>query len=255
MRSKIIAVAAIAVTGLALPSVHSAEPDLAKTRSALEKWVEFRKLISEEEHTWRAEKESIISSVDLIKSEIERLDSEMAQLDEGVTQADRERAQLNDENTELKQASLSVSGVIVALEARIVEIHDMFPPDLKNKVQPLFLRIPKRGATTRAGTGERLQNVVGILSEVEKFHRAITLTKEMQKLPGGETAQVKTIYLGLGVGYFVNEAGTYGGILTPAKGEWTATIRADIAPAIRRAIGVYENDVLAEFVGLPVEIK
>ncbi len=257
MRSKLLAVAVIASLGSAAsPFIVAAEqPDLPKTRSTLEQWVEFRKLISEEQSLWRAERESIVSSIDLIKSEMERLDADMKRLDEGETEADKERGRLVDENNALKQAASSVVTVIAELEARVVELHDMFPIELKNRVLPLYTRIPRKGHSTRAGTGERLQNVVGILSQVEQFNRTITLSKEMQKMPSGETAQVKTIYLGLGVGFFVNESGTYGGILTPAKGGWLVTERRDLAPEIRRAIGVYEGDVLATFVPLPVEIK
>ncbi|BET68003.1 hypothetical protein ASA1KI_29210 [Opitutales bacterium ASA1] len=255
MRSKILVAAATAVSGLLIPSGFAATPDLAKTRTALEQWVEFRKLISEEQNDWRVEQETIRESIDLITSEIARIDNDLERLEAGATEADKERGRLNDDNEALKTAANAVSGVIAELEAKVTSLHARFPTDLKNKVQLLFVRIPKAGAATRASVGERLQNVVGILSEVEKFNRAITIVSEMQKMPSGETAQVRTIYLGLGVGYFTNEAGTYGGVLTPSPDGWTATENSAIAPAIRRAIGVYTNDVLAEFVPLPVEIK
>ncbi|HEX9784651.1 MAG TPA: DUF3450 family protein [Opitutaceae bacterium] len=254
MRSIILAIATTAISGLVIPSGFAAVLDLAKTRSALEQWVEFRKLISEEQNNWRVEMETIQESINLIQSELERIDSDLVKMDEGITEADKERSRLNEDNDALKQAASAVGGAIAELEAKILELHEFFPADLKKKIQPLYVRIPKK-ESTRSGTGERLQNVVGILSEVEKFNRTITIVNELQQLPGGETAQVRTMYLGLGSAYFTNEDGTYGGILTPKKGGWTPTVQPENARTIRNAIGVYEGAVLAEFLPLPVEIK
>jgi hypothetical protein len=240
---------------LAASSAPAASPPLEETRQALQEWVALRKLISEEENVWRAERETIQSSIDLIKSEMERLDGELKNAAESATAAMKERQRLNDDNEALKQASAAVTEIVPALEARVVELTEMFPADLRARIAPLQQRIPKRGAPSRAGTGERLQNIVGILSEVEKFNRTITKTSELQKLPNGDNAQVDTIYLGLTVAFFVDGKNSHAGILHPARGGWTATPRPELAPAIRRLVDVYSGDRLAEFVPLPVEIQ
>ncbi len=255
MRPTHLVLAAFALAGVAASQAFAATPDLQKTRSELEKWVEFRQLISEEENDWRAEKETIATTIDVIKSELDRLAEELVQLDQGVTEADRERSRLNDDNAALKTAASAVSGVIGELEARVVALHEMFPEELKKKIVPLYQRIPKRGQTTRAGSGERLQNIVGVMSEVEKFNRTVSITSELQKMPSGELAQVDTVYLGLAVAFFANDTGTYGGVIAPSSEGWKSTPNPELAPAIRRALAVYRGSLLAEFVPLPVEIK
>lgn len=255
MNTRHLAIAAVAL-GIAISSGQSAEIELEKTRTALEEWVELRKLISEEENVWRAEKETIQSSIELIKSETERIDKEIKDAEESATAAVKRRQELNDENQALKDAASTVVGAIPKLEERIVALAESFPEDLRSKIAPLFQRIPKKGVGTRAGAGERLQNIVGILGEVEKFNRTITKTSELQKLPNGDNAQVDTIYLGLSVAFFVDGKNTYAGILRPAKGAWVVEPRNDLAGAIRKVVEMYTgNQPEAEFIALPVEIK
>ena len=91
--------------------------------------------------------------------------------------------------------------------------------------------------------------------EVEKFDRQITIVTELKALESGEMAQVKTLYIGLGQGYFVDENAKYAGIVRPSAEGWTEEIRNDLAPRIRDAVKIYEGEKLAEFVPLPVEIN
>ena len=231
-------------------------PVPSDTRAALEKWVELRRLISEEENNWRADKQSLESSIELIQKEMTRLDSEIKNADESMTAADKERLRLVDDNEAQKQAATAVTSVLPELEKEVLDIAAFFPPKLRETTSPLLQRIPRPGASNvRSSSGERLQNIVGILSEVEKFGRTITLASELQKLPNGDNAQVDTVYMGLAVAFFVDGNSTYAGILTPAKDGWTVTEHSDLAPEIRRLVEVYKGDVLAEFVPLPVEIK
>ncbi|MGH8019296.1 MAG: DUF3450 family protein [Opitutaceae bacterium] len=255
MRSKMFVAAAAVVSWLVIPFGFAANPEPEKTRAALEQWMELRKLISEERNDWRVEKETIQASVRLIEDEIARIDRDMAELSGSANETESERARLAAENAVLESAAAIVSGAISELEARIVALQEMFPPDLAARLRPLVIRIPEPGGVARIGTGERLQNIVGILGEIEKFNRTITIVKEMQQLPTGETAQVRTMYLGLGAAYFTNEDGTWGGMLTPAKGKWIVTVKPSIADEIRAALAVYENDAQPQFVPLPAEIE
>ena len=68
-------------------------------------------------------------------------------------------------------------------------------------------------------------------------------------------AQVKTLYIGLGQGYFVDENAQYAGIVRPSAEGWNEEIRNDLAPRIRDVVKIYEGEKLAEFVPLPVEIN
>jgi hypothetical protein len=256
MRFRTLAATAAAVfSWLAIPAEAAAEADILGTRTALEQWLDLRKLISEEQNDWREEKETIRASIDLIHGELARLDEELETLADGARATDAMHETLRDENTALQEATAAISGVLGELETRITELHEMLPAELQAQLKPLFVRLPEPDAPSRAGIGERLQNVIGMLGEIEKFNRTITIVREMQQLPSGETAQVRTMYLGLGAAWFTNEEGTYGGSLTPARGGWTINVQPELASRIRAAIAIYENDAQARFVPLPVEIQ
>jgi hypothetical protein len=256
MTLKRLVITSMAILGLALSAANAAEQtDPEITRAYLEKWVQLRTLISEEENDWRADKESITSSIELIKGEMEGLEKAIEEAKENQSFAEQQRKEITNENDELKQAASAVGNQLAPLEEQILRLVQFFPRDLRKQIELLEQRVPRPGTAVRASTGERLQNIVGILSQVEKFNRSVTISTDVQTLPNGDNAQVDTVYLGLAAAFFVDGKGTYAGILTPSQGEWKSTPRPDLAPQIRAIVDIYRRDKLAEFVPVPVEIK
>jgi hypothetical protein len=246
----------MAVIGFALSAANAAEQtDPQVTRTYLEKWVELRTLISQEENEWRADKETITSSIDLIKREMDGLEKRIEEAEKNTSFAVQQRQNITLENEELKGAASAVRDQLTALEAQVLQLVQFFPRNLRTQVELLEQRVPRPGAPLRASSGERLQNIVGILSQVEKFDRTVTLDSDSHTLPNGDTARVDTVYLGLAVAFFVDGKGTYAGVLTPAQGEWKSTPRPELAKQIRMIVDVYRKDELAEFVAVPIEIK
>jgi len=239
------------------PFSRAEGPNLQETRTALEEWVELRKLISEEETNWRIDQELMGDTIDVLTTEMGLLEDRILQAEENTTVADKRREELAAENEVLKAASKAVENAMPDMEARIRELVKIFPDALNTRIEQLVKRMPsaERARSTRAALGERVQNIVGILQEVEKFNRQITIVTEIKALESGEMAQVKTVYLGLGQAYFVDENAQYAGIVRPTADGWKAEIHNDLAPAIRNIVKIYENEKLAEFVPLPVEIN
>lgn len=256
MTPKRLLITSMAVFGFALSAAYAAEQtDPEVTRTYLEKWVELRTLISQEENEWRADKETITSSIDLIKREMEGLNQRIEEAEKDTSYAVQQRQTITIENEELKEAASSVRDQLAALETQILQLVQFFPRTLRTQVELLEQRVPRPGAPLRASSGERLQNIVGILSQVEKFNRTVTIDSDSQTLPNGDNARVDTVYLGLAVAFFVDGKGTYAGVLTPAQGEWNSTPRPELASQIRKIVDIYRKDELAEFVAVPVEIK
>ncbi|MEZ5276283.1 MAG: DUF3450 family protein [Opitutaceae bacterium] len=242
---------------LASPFSRAEGPNLSETRSALSQWVELRKLISEESTNWRVDKELMADTLEVLSKEMELLDARIVAAEENTTVADQKREDLSAENEKLKEASRAVEGAMPDMEAQIRELVKWFPEALNMRIEQLLKRMPsaERARSTRAALGERVQNIVGILQEVEKFDRQITIVTELKALESGEMAQVKTMYIGLGQGFFVDENARYAGIVRPSAEGWVEEIRNDLAPKIRDAVKIYEGEKLAEFVPLPVEIN
>ena len=131
---------------------------------------------------------------------------------------------------------------------------ERFPVPLRETVSPLYNRLPKPGASTRQSLSERLQTVVGILSQADKFNSVITDQSENRELPSGSVI-VQTIYFGLGGAIYADPAGETAGILVPTPAGWECRETPEHTDAILAALDVYASLSEAAFVELPVSIQ
>jgi FtsZ-binding cell division protein ZapB len=225
------------------------------TRSALEKWVETRRILSKEQQEWQLGKEMLTDRIEVVKHEIESLRGKSGDADKSVTEADKKKADLAHENESLLQASASLQSTVVALEERTRGLLARLPDPIRERVKPLSQRIPDDAQKTRLSLGERFQNIVGILNEVDKFHREITVTSEVRKLGDGSSAEVTALYLGVSQGYYVTKKGDAAGIGSASADGFVWTPADAAAPAIAHAIAILKNEKVAEFVLLPLRIQ
>lgn len=247
----------IIAAGLALagPSALISAPDLKGTRSTLEQWVEIKTLISEEESDWKVEKETLNESIDLLTREIDGLKLSIEAKEADATAAQEKRQDLTAKEEELKSAASVVKQVISSLEEQILDLVGYFPETLRDKVSIITVRMPKdEEAAKKLSLSQRVQSIVGILTEVEKFNDQITVTKTMQVI-NGENVEVSTLYVGLARAYYVDGTKSEAGYLIPAKGEWKKEIKNELAEAISTAVAVTEGEEIAQFVNLPMSVN
>lgn len=205
-----------------------ASPDaLVETRNTVTQWVQTRQLISQTRADWAADKDTLEQTLRLFERELQSLTKQMDKESTDRTQVDKEREEALAQQQELNAALEQLTETAGRLEKRVVSLSATFPPPLMEKVQPLLGRIPADPAATKAGPVERMQNLVGILNEADKFNAAVTVVSEVRKNPAGAEVQVETIYVGLAQAYFVDKAGTYAGVsFVPPPKEPTAPAAA-----------------------------
>ena len=231
------------------------ELQVDSTRTALEKWVETRRIISKEKRDWALGREMLTERIDLVKREIEGLRAKIADAEKSIGEADRKRAELLAENERLQGAAGVLRVVVVALEARTKQLLERLPDPIREQVKPLSQRLPENPDEAKNSLSERFQNLVGILNAVNKFNREITVTSERRTLPDGSSAEVTALYVGIGQGYYVGAHGTVAGIGTASDAGWVWRPANDAAPQIAEAIAVFKNEQVAAFVPLPIQIK
>jgi FtsZ-binding cell division protein ZapB len=224
-------------------------------RSALEKWVETRKVISLEQRDWALGKEMLNERIELVQQEMDSLKAKQAEAQDSISDADQKRAGLLEENDKLKAASVALNDTVLTLEQRTLKLLARLPDPIRERVKPLSQRVPANGEETKLSLAERFQNIVGILNEVNKFSREITLTSEVRSLPDGTSAEVTALYVGIGPSFYANANGKLAGTGTPSESGWVWTPANDAAPQIMEAIAILKNEQVASFVQLPVEIK
>jgi len=226
-----------------------------ETRAALEKWVETCRIISQEKHDFKLAREMLSERIELLESEIESMLGKIKETEESITEADKKRAELIEENEKLKEASNSLSDVVINLEDRTKELLKRLPDPIQDRVKPLSQRFPEDPDKTKLSLGERFQNIVGVLNEVNKFNSEITVTSEVHELQDGVSAEVTAIYIGIGHSYYINGNGDAAGVGTVSSDGWNWTPVNESAAEVSEAISIFQNETAAKFVQLPIKIQ
>lgn len=242
------------VLTLAATRLFSQTP-LSEARIAIDDWVKTRQLISKAKSDWIADKETIEQSIQLFERELKTVHEQMAGLSTNTVQVDKERAEaqalLDASNASLDRAKAFVA----AFEGKVVKMVPQLPMPLQDILKPIVARLPKDASNTTMGVIERIQVLVLILNELDKFNIAVNLFSEKRTNEKGEEVAVETVYVGLGAAYFVNDANDFAGTGTPGANGWEWTTKSDIAPAVREVIRIYRNERPARFVALPAVIR
>ena len=237
-------------------SWSSAQSDLETTRDTLQNWIETEKKLAAEVETWDREKLILDGIVGILEDEIQTLESKIEKGREEVSQADAKRAELSEQKEELKNASAVIVGVISKLEDKVHGLYPLFPDPLQNTIDQLYMRMPKKDdKDVSLSLSARMQNIIGILSQVDKFNGSITLEKGLRQLPDGRQVEIKTLYLGIAYAYFIDESGGYVGFRVPTNEGWSWVEKPEMAEIVREAIEIYEDPQRANYVNLPVTIE
>ena len=227
-----------------------------QARAYVEKWVQTKQLIAKRKADWRVGQENIKQSIGLLKKEIALLDKEIAQTNDIDTEADLEKKRVSLSLEDLKKSNKVVGDALWNMERKVLGIISRFPEPLKDRTTAVRTRIPLKIEDLRNNSAaERMQNIIAILNEADRFNSAITMAVELRKYADGNERQVQVIYLGLGQAYFVDQNNTIAGRGVPGSEGWIWSFNNGLAPKIRKIIGIYENGLPAEFVSIPVEIK
>ncbi len=243
--------------GILLAGVFLASQAIAledEIETTLERWVETRKQIAEEENRWREDEAHLRRTRELLESELRRLDESIDRISAETAAQRRERERLTAEN-EAQEALLdAVAGRMQSLETSLIATHARFPDPLRERTRPLSQRLPRDSGTSPPLT-QRAQTVVGMLGEADRFQESLHTAREVITLPEGETREVRTLYLGLGQAFYLSSDGTRAGVGRPGEDGWEWSSRPDLAREIHRAFSVYDNEIAPDFVRLPVTLE
>jgi hypothetical protein len=233
-----------------------AEENVDHFRARMEKWVETRQIISEEESNWEVEREILRASRDLLRQQKDALAAEIQELEESNTVADEERRDLLLRRGELQRSSRALAEQIGVMEEEVLALAPRLPEPLQKKLEPLLVQIPEDPETTKLRLGQRLVNVLGVLAQAEKFNGTATFVGETRAVNGNQRVQVRTLYWGLGQAIYVDAQGETAGIGRPGAEGWEFSNEPKLAGNAKLILDIYEGNVdVIEFVKLPVEIR
>jgi len=242
--------------GACLSSLYlNAQTNLESTRNVLDQWVQTKQIISKEKSDWRLEQSILSDTQKLLSSELNRLETALEDLKSSATAADEDRSKLTAQKEAFTEASAVVEGSIQKLEVQMKRVVKTLPSPLVEKIKPLIRRLPKDSANTKLSLGERVQNIVGILSQADKFNATITQTSESRELNSGKIVEVRTLYWGLAMAFYVDASGAYAGIGHPGEDGWEWPQIEGAGPHIKQLLAVYEGSEEIQFVAVPARIN
>lgn len=227
--------------------------DLAVTKETLSKWVETRRLISEEKEKWELERVMLGDRIDLVRSEHDTLSKKIHETQSLITDADRKREDLVRENDSLKNASAALVNRIYTLERGVLDLLPTLPEPVQERIRPLSQRIPA-AEETDLSLSERYQNVVGIVNELNKGAGEITVVSEVKTLGNGTTAEVQTLYIGYAAGYSCNNNGDIAFVGRPTADGWKWEQNNAIARQVADSISIMKNEKVAAFMPMPIHV-
>lgn len=246
---------AVLLATAAVGSAFGAESNLADARATLQKWVETRQLIGTTKADWAADKEMLGQTRELFQRELQSIHEQRAKLSTNSTQADKERAAAEASLQAANESLAAASQFADAFEKQLHALAPRLPAPLQDIVQPLFSKLPQNPAQTRMTAAERVQVIVSVLNEIDKFNNAVTIFSERRQNKAGEEVAVETVYVGLGAAYFVNSSGEVAGVGSPGPSGWEWTLKPELASSIQEVIRIYRNERSARFVALPATIR
>jgi hypothetical protein len=233
-----------------------AELPLNETRATLEKWVETRQLVSKTRSDWQADKDSLEQTVQLYERELKSIEEQMSKVSTNNSQAAKEMVEALSLQKLSNETLDGARQFATQFEGRVRKFVPQLPLPLQDILKPHLARLPADPAATKMAAAERMQVLVGILNELDKFNNSVNLfNTEKRKNPAGDEVAVQSIYVGLGAGYFVNEAADFAGVGVPGPNGWEWTVNPGIAPSVQEVVKIYRNEKAARFVTLPATVR
>lgn len=239
-------------------SLQAAESNpLGDARTSLQSWVQTRQLISKTRIDWQADKETLGQTILAFERALKGVEEQSSKLTTNSTEVERQRleaeALLKSSNDSLERARLFA----IEFQSQLSKLVPQLPEPLQEKLNKEFLpKLPASDSTnTQGSVSSRIQTLLGILNECDKFNNAVGIYTEKRKNAGGEEVSVDTVYVGLGAAYFVNDGNNFAGTGRPGPNGWEWTPQPDLASHIRDVVRIYKNERAARFVPLPVAIR
>lgn len=230
---------------------------LTEARGTFAEWVRVKILISEESERWKQEKATLKDMIEVAGAEREALETRIEELRDTIASGDQRRTELTDKIEAARERAALFRGTLAEQEIALSKIVEFLPPPLKRDLRQLVRRLPDDPHDTQIALSQRMQTVVGIMTQMERFQDSLSLESEIREIDSGETVEVKTLYLGLAQAVFADASGRHAGIGVPGQNSWQWQVVTDgsAVDRIRNSIAMHENQMEPAFVVLPIELK
>lgn len=251
-----ITILLILISCIGLFESHADQVD--DIRNTLKEWVSVEKTISEEQENWRQEKQLLESVLLSLNQEERVLNNSITEAEQLSTRADNERLELISRRDIFQSNTDQFREQLVLFERQAIQLIPRLPNILREELGLMINRL-YLSETSSNSLSERAQNLITILTEIQKFDSSITVSNELRSLNTEEKIEVKVLYLGLSTAFYVDKNNRIAGIGHSAAGGseegWHWNEQNDLADEIKNAIHIFENNDAPALIQLPLNIQ
>ena len=261
MRLSPILVALLSVHGGVLFAQEEPVSKTEKLKDSVREWIETMREIQTAEDAWERDRILLEDQRSALESEIGDLTERVKEAKVGKEGADKESLDEISRRDALVAANDLLAVEVRKLETAMIGRLPALPrplaeePRVKELMEQVRQDVTLTGKEAEAGLTKRLNNVLNLLTEAEKWQQTVHLRDELHVSDGGQKFNMKVIYFGLGAAYAVNGAGDFALVGAPGAEGWIFETRNDLADDIRQMVDVLNGDVDARFVELPIDLK
>ncbi len=254
-RFRIASIVLALVLGHFVVSLRGASA-IDEARDAVSRWVEVESSLSAEALAWEEKKSLLSDLVAVAEAEIASMKTQLSEAETATNLAEARRTDLVAKRDENLRLSSKVMSFLEGVEGQLRSFVPRMPFALREKLTPLMQRLPQNSQETELGVAARMQTVMGIITEVQRFDMLVTTGEEIIEGSDGSRREVKTIHFGLGAAYYVSGDGTEAGTGASSGDGWVWESSPNLAGAIKEAIGLAEGNLMeARFLALPVSTQ
>ena len=223
-----------------------------KVKNAVSQWIEVENSISKESIEWNEKKILLKNLADVLRQELKIKNEE---LDKTKLASDASSLRRN-ELLKTKESNAELISLVrekvTTFENHIKTLRYKLPNPLQSKLAPMVKRFPLNEETDQVSLASRLQNVIGIITEIQNFDLAVTTGEEL--LEGEKNAkEIKTLHIGLGASYYVSSDGVDSGIGLPTKEGWKWIPVEGLNDKVKSILSMITNNTFdPELISLPV---
>jgi hypothetical protein len=228
---------------------------LEETATTLEEWVETERLISLADAEWATEKASIENLLSIYTEEIETLSRVIEEAEKDTSAAEARRSELLEQDSQVKALESKLLGALIEAEISMKSLEALLPPPLQEELKPLFKSLPEDPEASKVAIGQRIQPIVAILTQVQKFNQVVTFVEGFREFEAGSTVQTEMVFFGLGIAFYVDQANEHSGVGLPGADGWKWNDDDSLADTVRVFIDIYRGTQQARYVEVPVTIN
>jgi len=226
-------------------------------RALISEWAKTERLISEEKRDRRRALALLDERIELLKSEIAATQEKIADVQEELDKNKPKREELRTAQGKLNEAKGTFRELIGPLEQRVRRLVTKFPAPLLEPLKKANLvdRLPESEQEAKeVAVGNRLEAVLGILNQANKFNASVSSHSEVRTFEEGKSLLVQTLYFGIGHAYYASDSGRVAGIGKATAEGWSWMPMNERGEQIAQAIQIVKDDARARYVLLPIQL-